>query len=416
MLDILGLIIGMVFAFLLLSLLATMLQEIISSLLSMRGKFLLDALVQLLELDWVDDSELAGTPEGEKVNALNKKRKEKRDEWIEKIKTTRVYQKYVHVNAGIKRLPSYLSGDQVIAILQELLARGDDDEGEPEESAPVAKRARGAGAPKLKVSKVEPLEGEDADVEEEEPQRIRQTSAYKIKGETLECKNMNQLKLRDNLYALKSMTEMQKAAPPPDLSQTRMAARGIIDDVSPRFEKIKKEITDDFNDMMDRTAGWYKKRVQTVLFMIGLTVAIVLNADTFAMYDALSNNPEARKEVLAIAEDFVNNSTFYDYQDTTATAQTTPADMQTVTELRNKVSVLLAEEVDGVGSALGFGWSDLPENLADAKWWIFKLLGWLVTALAVSLGATFWFDILKQLINIRNSGVRPSTATDQAKE
>lgn len=35
------------------------------------------------------------------------------------------------------------------------------------------------------------------------------------------------------------------------------------------------------------------------------------------------------------------------------------------------------------------------------------LLGWLLTIAAISLGAPFWFDILKGLVNIRNAGVSP---------
>ncbi|MGB0178380.1 MAG: hypothetical protein ACPF9D_14535, partial [Owenweeksia sp.] len=36
-----------------------------------------------------------------------------------------------------------------------------------------------------------------------------------------------------------------------------------------------------------------------------------------------------------------------------------------------------------------------------------KLLGWFVTALAITLGAPFWFDLLKRVINIRNTGNKP---------
>jgi hypothetical protein len=35
------------------------------------------------------------------------------------------------------------------------------------------------------------------------------------------------------------------------------------------------------------------------------------------------------------------------------------------------------------------------------------LIGWLLTMLAVSLGAPFWFDMLNRLISIRGSGRAP---------
>jgi hypothetical protein len=36
-------------------------------------------------------------------------------------------------------------------------------------------------------------------------------------------------------------------------------------------------------------------------------------------------------------------------------------------------------------------------------------MGWLITALAVSLGAPFWFDLLNRLINVRHGMRRPET-------
>ena len=53
-----------------------------------------------------------------------------------------------------------------------------------------------------------------------------------------------------------------------------------------------------------------------------------------------------------------------------------------------------------------WGWPILGE-------WIFNLCGWLVAAIAVSLGAPFWFDLINKFINIRMVGQKPSTAEDR---
>ena len=61
-------------------------------------------------------------------------------------------------------------------------------------------------------------------------------------------------------------------------------------------------------------------------------------------------------------------------------------------------------------SPLGLGWSatDLEEatekSLKTVSFWILKFLGFFVTAMAISLGAPFWFDLLKKFTNIRNAG------------
>ena len=38
-------------------------------------------------------------------------------------------------------------------------------------------------------------------------------------------------------------------------------------------------------------------------------------------------------------------------------------------------------------------------------------LGWLLTALAGLMGAPFWFDTLKTLVNVRSAGPKPSSTT-----
>ena len=42
--------------------------------------------------------------------------------------------------------------------------------------------------------------------------------------------------------------------------------------------------------------------------------------------------------------------------------------------------------------------------------WLAKLLGLLITAFAVSLGAPFWFDTLNKFMNIRSAGSSPVEA------
>lgn len=48
----------------------------------------------------------------------------------------------------------------------------------------------------------------------------------------------------------------------------------------------------------------------------------------------------------------------------------------------------------------------------SGKWLvgILFLLGWLVTAIAISMGATFWFDLLSKVVNVRNTGNKPHSS------
>jgi len=43
-----------------------------------------------------------------------------------------------------------------------------------------------------------------------------------------------------------------------------------------------------------------------------------------------------------------------------------------------------------------------------ASWeWAPKLLGWLLTAIATSLGAQFWFNIMSEALKLRAAGHKP---------
>jgi len=33
-----------------------------------------------------------------------------------------------------------------------------------------------------------------------------------------------------------------------------------------------------------------------------------------------------------------------------------------------------------------------------------RFLGWLVSGFAISMGSTFWFNVLKKVVNVRNTG------------
>jgi hypothetical protein len=59
-----------------------------------------------------------------------------------------------------------------------------------------------------------------------------------------------------------------------------------------------------------------------------------------------------------------------------------------------------------------FRWKGLNQTALDILSW---LPGWLITALAVSLGAPFWFDLLNKFINIRGAGKAPEERQKEPK-
>ncbi len=44
------------------------------------------------------------------------------------------------------------------------------------------------------------------------------------------------------------------------------------------------------------------------------------------------------------------------------------------------------------------------------------LLGWILTGIAISMGASFWFDLLSRLVKVRNTGKQLSTSPSAASD
>jgi hypothetical protein len=68
--------------------------------------------------------------------------------------------------------------------------------------------------------------------------------------------------------------------------------------------------------------------------------------------------------------------------------------------------------------ALPFGWSEqnrLERDMQGNLLWptfMVKLFGWILSGVAISMGAGFWFEALNKIINIRNAGKKPPSATE----
>jgi hypothetical protein len=166
------------------------------------------------------------------------------------------------------------------------------------------------------------------------------------------------------------------------------------------MEAFKGKVHVWYNDVMDRASGWYKRYTQKILLGMGFVIAIVFNADTLAIYERLESDPETLQQVLTLAEDYVNGKDGLEI----APAQMSPEFDASLA----KLEVMINNQIEAVKSPLGLGWKNVVWS--EVTWYdvLLKLLGWIVTALAVSLGAPFWFDLLRKLVNIRSSGNKPA--------
>lgn len=67
------------------------------------------------------------------------------------------------------------------------------------------------------------------------------------------------------------------------------------------FNEFTRKIEGWYNDTMDRVSGWYKRQTQFILFLLGIVLAIIFNVDTIDITNKLSTDKDARDQVVQLA-------------------------------------------------------------------------------------------------------------------
>jgi hypothetical protein len=177
-------------------------------------------------------------------------------------------------------------------------------------------------------------------------------------------------------------------------------------------EKVKEAIELWFETTMDRIEGWFKRRTLLISVSIGIAIAAVGNVDAIGLTRYLADSPAARAALVEQAEQSMATlqKTIEAIKPCEANAQpddpckTNAVTLDTAQKNLN-ASVAMASSAVSAGM-LPFGWSD--ETMPVAFWgWLSRIVGLLLTAIAISVGAPFWFSMLQKLMSFRASGVNP---------
>jgi hypothetical protein len=163
------------------------------------------------------------------------------------------------------------------------------------------------------------------------------------------------------------------------------------------LDEFRTQIEGWFNDAMERVSGWYRRRVRVLLLVIGLGVAIALNVSTVTVASRLWTDAALRAAVVA--------------QASKAQPPPAPAAGQSVGAAVKAVQQGLSSVAE---LGLPMGWDRQARPAGSALAWLAAVVGWLLTAVALSLGAPFWFDLLNKVTNLRASGAPPKDSEAQS--
>lgn len=172
-------------------------------------------------------------------------------------------------------------------------------------------------------------------------------------------------------------------------------------DTQQQLQQLKVEIETWFDRSMERASGVYKRNSRGVAILLGTAIAIGANADTINIINRLSKDSMLRSTVNLYAQQLVEKN-----------AKTKIDNLASLTKVQNEVDRAL----DNV--ALPFGWSEpnrLEINAQKQVLWpalASRICGWILSGVAISMGAGFWFDLLNKFINIRSSGKKPPSSIE----
>jgi hypothetical protein len=174
----------------------------------------------------------------------------------------------------------------------------------------------------------------------------------------------------------------------------------VYQDTEGNIKEFQKVVENWFNETMDRATGWYKKQTQKITLIIALVLVLSFNVNTIGIIKNLSKNPKSAFQVLEMADKY-------------AKASKSNLNIISDKETNNQIKIVLEKtqnvvsnniEIQNANAILGLGWTkEDKKNIGE------NILGCLITALAISLGAPFWFDLLNKLMQLRGSKKNEST-------
>jgi len=230
-----------------------------------------------------------------------------------------------------------------------------------------------------------------------------------------------------------------------EANETKKFIESLLADAGNDIAKFKSSLESWFNETMDRTTGWYKRQTQIIIFVIGLILTVIFNVDTLHIVKKLSKDKDARQSLVDLATSYSNNP-----KDTSKGS----ARLDSARAVFHYADSLIKGDIEDANALIAIGWNipsrfdhrdmrkaglEYKNELANCEsclkglqskdtlhpyvsltpWhkvrYVLcmatsrprKLLGFLITAIAISLGAPFWFELLNKLVQLRGAGKKP---------
>jgi len=163
------------------------------------------------------------------------------------------------------------------------------------------------------------------------------------------------------------------------------------------IEDLRKRTTNYFGGLLDQAAATFKANARSFVIILSMIVTVLFGTDSIQLAKTLWTNAELRALAVAKADVVV--------------AQGGPNASASIDALFKELGELTIQ----------IGWWQTERPAATAQpldWALFiglKVLGLAITALAVSQGSSFWYDVLKKITSPPKSSGASSGSDSEAK-
>jgi hypothetical protein len=187
------------------------------------------------------------------------------------------------------------------------------------------------------------------------------------------------------------------------LTQLARIAQAKTETLEAGLQQFETELAQWFDQAMERSRGVYKRNAKGIALLIGVAIAYGANADTLYMIERLSQDAELRSAINAAATQL---------QPRSSDPATAPPDTEHLQRVRQAVE----DALDDVPLPLGRSPQVLSGQRRSSQGWGLpipkRIVGWVLTGIALSMGADFWYNLFGRFMQVRKTGQDPSRDRD----
>lgn len=181
-----------------------------------------------------------------------------------------------------------------------------------------------------------------------------------------------------------------------------------------QINRFNQHLSTWYNNSMDRVSGWYKRWTQKVLLVLAFAIVFSINADTIMLIQQLTKQGALRSSLVTAAQDASKSAHDPNEKSDFADSKSYKLVLGEAEKLKLPLGWSMTKNDPNNFPCSGFDhdkkakvWQEIGRHMDSL---LLKIVGLLLSAFAVCLGAPFWFDILSKFVNIRSAGTPPGGA------